>query len=123
MKIKITESDIKKMVSKSVVNALCESMDALSVGELINGDGVMSQDVLPAFVEIYGDEARNAISTARGNYNEIISNFINNGTPEQEEAFRQRVTGDGWDVPDDMMYAINECVNRVVDRKLREYDK
>ena len=117
MKVKITESDIKKMVAESVKKTILESMEKLELRDLVGN--MNSKDVLPAFIDIYGQEASNALSSSMDMYG-TMAQIINSGTPEQEQSFRQRISGEGWDVPDDMMYAINECVNRVVTKRLHK---
>ena len=84
------------------VNETKKNLDILKPGEI--------------FGEIYGEDAKNEVFSSRNTYDAMVQ-VINNGTPEQEQNFREAMGG--WDVPDDMIYAINECVNKVVTRKLR----
>lgn len=121
MKVKITESDIKRMVSESVKKTILETIDKMELSELIHSmedtNNLTSQELIQLFGDIYGqDAARTAFST-RDMYG-AMAQIINSGTPEQEQNFRESIGG--WEVPDDMMYAINECVNRVVTKKLHE---
>ena len=123
MKLMFTENDIKKMVAKSVKKTILETIDRMELSKLLqgfgnNGNVGMSQMNLVGqiFGEIYGEDAKNEAFSSRNTYDAMVQ-VINNGTPEQERNFREAIGG--WDVPDDMMYAINECVNKVVTKKLR----
>jgi len=120
MKVKITESDIKKMVAESVKKTILETVSLMETDEFI--DGIPDEEMryfIPAFVDVYGDEARRAISSSHST-KDTINYFINNGTPEQKEQFNARIGEykNGIDVPADMMPKIYECVNRVVTKRL-----
>ena len=120
MKVRITENDIKKMVAESVKRTILETVSLMETDEFI--DGIPDEEMryfIPAFVDVYGDEARRAISSSHST-KDTINYFINNGTPEQKEQFNARIGEykNGIDVPADMMPKIYECVNRVVTKRL-----